>query len=101
MPIIYRHEIIDRNAPKKEEPKYALKSWVQYQGKQWEVTGFKLDGGVAPTYSLKCPTRDGLGEFATAHQRELSEPNAIAITEADRQANRDRVMSEAARYQRD
>ena len=52
-------------------------------------------------YSLKAPTKDGFGDFATAHQRELSEPTAIAITDSDRQANRERVISEAARYKRD
>ena len=100
MPIIYRHQQIDRNPEPKPEQKYSTKSWVQYQGKQWQIVDFKLDGGV-PMYSLKCPTKDGFGEFATAHQRELSEPNSIAITESDRQANRERVMSEAARYKRD
>ena len=100
MPIIYPHQEKPRNPEPKTEQKYPTKSWVQYEGKQWEVTGFKLDGGV-PTYSLKAPTKDGFGDFTQVHQRELSAPNAIAITESDRAANRERVMSEAARYQRD
>ena len=100
MPILYRHQQIDRNPEPRPEPKYPKRTWVQYEGRQWEVTGFKLDGGV-PMYSLKCPTKDGFGEFATAHQRELSAPNTIAITESDRQANRERVISEAAKYRRD
>ena len=100
MPIIYRHQQIDRNPEPKPEQKYSLKSWVEYEGKQWQIVDFKLDGGV-PIYSLKCPTKDGLGEYATAHQRELAAPNAIAITESDRQANRERVLNEAAKYRRD
>jgi hypothetical protein len=100
MPILYPHQQIDRNPEPKQEQKYPNKSWVQYEGKQWQVTGFKLDGG-APMYSLKAPTKDGLGEYATAHQMELSAPNTIAITESDRQANRERVLSEAAKYKRD
>ncbi len=100
MPILYPHQMKDRNAPKKEEPKYPLKTWVQYEGKQWQIVDFKLDGGV-PMYSLKAPSRDGFGDFATAHQRELSEPNTIAITESDRAANRERVLNEAARYKRE
>ena len=100
MPILYRHQQIDRNPETKPEQKYSTKSWVQYQGKQWQIVDFKLDGGV-PMYSLKAPSRDGLGEYATAHQRELSAPNAIAITESDRQANRERVLNEAAKYKRD
>jgi hypothetical protein len=100
MPILYPHQMKDRNAPKKEEPKYPLKSWVSYAGKQWQITGYSFDGG-APMYSLKAPTKDGLGEYATAHQRELSEPNTIAITDSDRQANRERVLNEAAKYKRD
>jgi hypothetical protein len=103
MPILYPHQMKDRkdrNAPKKEEPKYPLKSWVQYEGKQWQVIGFKVEDGRR-IYELKAPTADGFGEYATAHQRELSAPNAIAISESDRAANRDRVMSEATRYKRD
>ena len=100
MPIMHSHQMQWRNQPKAEEPKYPKRTWVQYEGRQWEVTGFKLDGGV-PMYSLKCPTKDGFGDFTTAHQRELSAPNAIAITESDRQANRERVLNEAARYKRD
>ena len=83
MPIIYPHQEKQRNPEPKPEQKYSNKSWVQYQGKQWQIVDFKLDGGV-PMYSLKAPSRDGFGEFATAHQRELSEPNSIAITESDR-----------------
>ena len=100
MPILYPHQQIDRNPEPKPEQKYSNKSWVQYQGKQWQITGYSFDGGV-PMYSLKCPTKDGLGQYATAHQRELTSPTAIAITDSDRQANRERVISEAARYQRD
>ena len=100
MPILYRHQQIDRNPETKPEQKYSTKSWVSYAGKQWQITGYSFDGGV-PMYSLKCPTKDGLGQYATAHQRELTSPNAIAITESDRHANRERVMSEAARYKRD
>ena len=93
MPILYPHQQIDRNPEPKPEQKYSNKSWVQYEGRQWEVTGFKLDGGV-PMYSLKAPSRDGFGECCTAHQRELTSPNAIAITESDRQANRERRIIE-------
>ena len=100
MAIIYPHQMKERNPEPKHQQKYSTKTWVSYAGKQWQITGYSFDNGV-PTYSLKCPSRDGFGEFATAHQRELSAPNTIAITESDRQANRDRVMSEAARYQRD
>jgi hypothetical protein len=100
MPILYPHEMKDRNQPKAEEPKYPKRTWVQYEGKQWQITGFKVEDGV-PMYSLKAPTKDGFGQYATAHQRELSAPNAIAITDSDRQANRERVLNEAARYQRD
>jgi hypothetical protein len=100
MAIIYPHQEKQRNPEPKHQQKYSHKSWVQYQGKQWQITGYSFDGGV-PMYSLKAPSKDGFGEFATAHQRELSEPNAIAITESDRQANRERVLNDAARYQRD
>jgi hypothetical protein len=100
MPIIYSHQQIDRNPEPKHQQKYSNKSWVSYAGKQWQITGYSFDGGV-PVYSLKCPTKDGLGQYATAHQRELSAPNTIAITESDRQANRERVLSEAAKYKRD
>ena len=100
MPILYPHQQIDRNPEPKPEQKYSNKSWVQYEGKQWQITGYSFDCGV-PMYSLKAPSRDGFGECCTAHQRELTSPNAIAITESDRAANRERVLSEAAKYRRD
>jgi hypothetical protein len=100
MPIIYRHEMKDRNQPKAEEPKYPKRTWVSHEGKQWQVTGFRVEDGRR-IYDIKAPTADGFGEIKSVDQWELSEPNAIAITDSDRQANRERVMSDAARYQRD
>ena len=100
MPILHSHQMQWRNQPKAEEPKYPKRTWVSHEGKQWQVTGFKVQDGRR-IYDIKAPTADGFGEMKSVDQRELSEPTKIAITESDRQANRERVLSEAARYKRD
>ena len=100
MPILYPHQEKQRNPETKPEQKYAKRTWVSHEGRQWQVTGFKVEDG-RQIYEIKAPTAHGFGEMKSVDQWELSEPNAIAITESDRQANRERVLSDAARYKRD
>ena len=100
MPIIYSHQIKERNPKTTPQRKYSNGQWVIFEGKHCQVKGYSFENGI-PTYTLKYPTQDGLGEIFTVHQREIADSQAVPVTEADRQANRDRVLADEKSYARD
>ena len=99
MPIIYSHQIKERNPKPTPQRKYSQNQWVIFEGKHCQVKGYELKDGI-PTYTLKYPTRDGFGEIFTVHQRDLADSTPATFTENDRQANRDRLESENQKYAR-
>ena len=98
MPIIYS-QLRDRNPKTTHERKYSNNQWVMFEGKHCQVKGYSFENGI-PTYTLKLPTQDGLGQILTVHQRDISDAQAVPITDADRQAHRDRVIADEKKYVR-
>ena len=99
MPIIYSHQMKERNPKSTPQRKYSNGQWVVFEGKHCQVKGYSFENGI-PMYTLKLPTQDGLGEIFTVHQREIADSQAVPVTEADRQANRDRVLADERNYVR-
>lgn len=100
MPIIYSHEMRDRNPKPTPQRKYSNGQWVTFEGKHCQVKGYTFENGI-PTYTLKLPTQDGLGEVFTVHQRDIADVQAVSVNESHRQANRDRVIAEEKSYVRE
>ena len=100
MPIIYSHQIKERNPKTTPQRKYSQNQWVMFDGVHCQVIGYTFENGI-PMYTLKTPKTNGLGDIFTVHQREISEGSDVNVTEADRQANRDRVKEESKKYVRD
>lgn len=96
MPIIYSQL---RDPKTTHERKYSNNQWVMFEGKHCQVKGYSFENGI-PTYTLKLPTQDGLGQILTVHQRDISDTQAVPITDADRQAHRDRVIADEKKYVR-
>lgn len=99
MPIIYSHQLRDRNQKTTHERKYRNNQWVVFEGKHCQVQNYELKDGI-PTYTLKLPTQDGLGKILTVHQRDIVDGSSVTVTDADRQANRDRVIADEKKYVR-
>jgi hypothetical protein len=99
MPIIYSHQIKERNPKPTPQRKYSNGQWVMFEGKHCQVKAYSFENGI-PTYTLKLPTQDGFGEIFTVHQRDLADSQAVTVTESHRQANRDRLESENQKYAR-
>lgn len=100
MPIIYSHQMRDRNPKPTPQRKYSQNQWVIFEGKHCQVKGYNFENGI-PTYTLKLPTQDGFGEIFTVHQREISDSQAVTVNDADRHAHRDRLESENQKYARE
>ena len=100
MPIIYSHEMKQRNPKPTPQRKYSNGQWVMFDGKHCQVKGYNFENGI-PMYTLKLPTQDGFGEIFTVHQRDINDSQAVTVTDADRQANRDRLESENQKYARE
>jgi hypothetical protein len=100
MPIIYSHEMKQRNPKPTPQRKYSNGQWVVFEGQHCQVKGYTLENGV-PMYTLKLPTTDGLGHTFTVHQREITEVSAVTVSEKDREDNRNRVKAEIEKYVRD
>ena len=98
MPIIYS-QLRDRNPKTTHERKYSNNQWVMFEGKHCQVKGYSFENGI-PTYTLKLPTQDGLGQILTVHQRDIVDGSSVTVTDADRQAHRDRVIADEKKYVR-
>lgn len=96
MPIIYSQL---RDPKTTHERKYSNNQWVMFEGKHCQVKGYSFENGI-PTYTLKLPTQDGLGQILTVHQRDISDAQAAPVTDAERQAHRDRVIADEKKYVR-
>ena len=70
-----------------------------FEGKHCQVKGYSFENGI-PTYTLKLPTQDGLGQILTVHQRDIVDGSSVTVTDADRQAHRDRVIADEKKYVR-
>ena len=100
MPIIYSHQMRDRNPKPTPQRKYSNGQWVTFEGKHCQVKAYSFENGI-PTYTLKYPTRDGFGEIFTVHQRDIADSQAVTVNESHRQANRDRVLADERNYVRE
>ena len=97
MPIIYSRL---RDPKTTHERKYSNNQWVMFEGKHCQVKGYSFENGI-PTYTLKLPTQDGLGQILTVHQRDIVDGSSVTVTDADRQAHRDRVIADEKKYVRE
>ena len=100
MPIIYSHQMKERNPKSTPQRKYSNGQWVIFDGKHCQVKGYEFKDGI-PMYTVKLPSQDGLGEILTVHQRDINDSQAVTVNDADRQANRDRVLAEEKNYTRE
>lgn len=99
MPIIYPHQMQERNPKPKVQPKYSKNQWVVFEGKHCQVTGYELKEGM-PMYTLSLPSADGLPNILTVHQQEISEAKPIASHEDDRAAHKARLEAQNEKYKR-
>lgn len=99
MPIIYSHEIKQRNPKPTPQRKYGQNVWVVFEGQHCQVKGYELKDGV-PMYTVSLPSKDDT-QLLTVHQRDISDPSAVVITEKDREDNRARVKAENEKYVRE
>jgi len=99
MPIIYSHQMPERNPKPKFQPKYSKNQWVIFEGKHCQVKGFELQDGM-PIYTLSLPSSDGLPTILIVHQQEISEAKPIASHEDDRAAHRSRLEAQNEKYKR-